>query len=126
MTERSDAGMSRLGLMKLSGGGGRLRELEEAGCHEHDEQRGRVNEKLPAAGGLGDDKRMACELGLYQRPKVAPARAAVQSRTGHDIGPVETSKMDNDLTRIRVAEYKPRIALVRAAAIGFNRNVGSD
>ena len=103
--------MTRLGLIKLSGRGGRLRELEEAGCYEHNEQRGRVNEK-PFAAGLGNDKRMACELGFYQGPKVTPARAAVQSRTGHEIGPVETSKMDNDFTRIRIAEHEPGIALV--------------
>ena len=85
-----------------------------------------MNEDLPVAGGLGDNKRMAYNLGFNQCPKVAPTRAALQSGAGHDIGPVESSKMDNDLARIRVAEYKPRIALVRATAIGVNRNVGSD
>ena len=126
MAERSNAGTSELGLIKLSGGGGRFGELEEARRDEHDEQRGWMNEELPAAGGLGDDKRMACNLGFYQRPEVAPARAAVQSGTGHEIDPVETSKMDNNLAGTRVAKYKPGIALVRAAAVGFNLNVGSN
>ena len=84
MTERSDAGMTRLGLIKLSGRGGRLRELEEAGCYEHNEQRGRVNEKPSAAGRLGMTRgwlaSWASIKALKSRPRAQPSKAGLATR----------------------------------------------